>query len=420
MSISEQRANETFKTFMCIIPIHDDVKVTTIIKVEDINFRSIINFYVKDINDEFCVKQGSKPVEDCNVIKAEIKESINRPGEEASIQPDDHKKLDKNFAKKSPDRIELLNRGSKIFLPAWQLYESQIEIKRRQQTTASGKTARSYHPYRSASSSSTRSTRSPRSPRSPSSPIPRTRAVSNIAEIPYVIIYGNLKGQSDTTFHVSAVVVYGGEKYSFGLTSLEHLANPGATVFMGRSVISTPETIDFKYGFFVIDVQILTKRHVFKLKQIIKEGTLTASVDVSKPYTTGISKDTYGLTFNQNILLLRDQLRYSKFVAPVTSSLVSFLSRSPSPSVSSSASSASSDSRCVDIQNCSSIIQDIFGGIVCNDWNKYATFSHPNACHRVKGNYSIDQLEKILRAITENDTGTFLIAINENGRGPFF
>ena len=334
MSINEQRSKDIFWRLMSIINDGNDSRPLDTFNNNPSHkplFNSIIDFNANDINDTACITPSDRR---CAPIKDEIKLSINTAFSVANIRAANAANLNKTFFTQG-NTIDILKPSSKMFLPR-EITDNLYENNR--------------------------------------------RTVRSINDIPYCIIYGNLKGSSDTVFHTTSAIVYKRKIYNFGYTSVDHivshLADPTTPI---QAVILTPETADLKYQYFILDIQILTSQIVRRINYYLY-GTLLVPVS---------SVNGNRISFGENLLYLPNTRKYWKFRNVFNTMLTGM---------------------CVDMQNCASLMEHIFG-INCRYW----LFSSPDKCRRGNHSFSIPQLNRILTAIKEDEIGAFTMALAEHG-----
>ena len=346
MSIIEQKANDIFWTMISTI-LGKGGRPLAQTYIYPPVYKSIFNFETDSINNSMCNQADSTfgfGGKTCHPIKRELVQSINVPGIEASVQPDDISNVNTNYLTEG-DTINLLNARSKIFLPL-EITQNLFESKTRRQ-------------------------------------------IASIDDIPYCIVYGTLKGQSNTeVVHVSAAIIYNKRIYPFGYTNAQVMSDPTAIpITPVQAVLVSPETPELQYTYFILDIQILTTSIINRLKRYLS-GTLKSTIEVSKRYAR---HNTYGLMFSENYLYLgtgRKYFRFRNMFSTITDS-------------------------CVDVQNCASFMEYIFG-IDC----QYFTFSLPGSCKRKSKSFTILELGNINRAIRENNVDQFILYLTYTENGP--
>ena len=179
-----------------------------------------------------------------NRIKTDLYSSIRNPGVEASIQPDDTKYINSDFLKEE-EYINILNQQATIKLPSEfreHLYEN----------------TKQFNQY-----------------------------------TPYCIVYGTFTPNKGSLYHVSVAIVYNGHLYPFGWTNESVLDNPrDKTIRPLQAVLVSPETINPKWNYYIIDILLLTGDMLSKIEKFFVNSTLKTTVDYYEPYTKGPAKGT--------------------------------------------------------------------------------------------------------------------------------
>ena len=369
MSVSQQLSN---KSFFNLIAAIRQTELNDILNEETINgmvYSSIYNFNISDINDNVCMNPTSDGVisdkekkrfnplhaitlrepsissdletlspNKCNIIKSELYTSIRNPGVEASIQPKDTSYINPNFIKEG-ETINILNPQSTLKLPSEfrsHIYENTKQLN--QQT-------------------------------------------------PYCIVYGTFTPNNKLLYHVSAAIVYNGHLYPFGWTNEKVLDNPrDKTVRPVQAVLVSPETINPRWNYFIIDILLVTNDMLSKIESFFDKSTLKTAVDLYLPYTTGPAKRTIGVTFGENHLYV-DTARYMRISNNFTQVCFGY--------------------------NCSSWIEYIFG-INCRLFSLAIMPSIPNYCKRAgyKTKFKVESLTDIIQSIRTNNFSRFFQLIN--------
>ena len=369
MSVSQQLSN---KSFFNLIAAIRQTELNDILNEETINgtvYSSIYNFNISDINDDVCVKTTSSdvlskkekkrfnplnqiilrepsissdletiPPNKCNIIKSELFTSVRNPGVEASIQPKETSYVNPNFIKEG-ETINILNSQATIKLPSEfrsHLYENTKTLN--QQT-------------------------------------------------PYCIVYGTFTPNNRSVYHVSAAIVQNGHLYPFGWTNEKVLDNPrDKTVRPLNAVLVSPETINPRWNYFIIDILLLTNDMLSKIENFFNKSTLKVAVDLYQPYTEGVAKNTIGITFGENHLHV-DKTRYTRIANNLTQVCFGY--------------------------NCSSWIEHIFG-INCRLFSLAIMPSIPNYCKRAgyKSKFKVEALDNIIQSIRTNNFSQFFHLID--------
>lgn len=377
MSVSQQLSNKSFFDLIAAIRKTDLTNVLNEvtddtppqINVPGSVYTSIYKFNISDINDNVCLnttpndvisdKYGKlfNPLDDAgqrepsisseldtllhttrNIIKTDLYTSIRNPGVEASIQPNDTQYINSTFLKEG-DSIPILNPRSTITLPSefrQHLYENTKQFS------------------------------------------PQT---------PYCIVYGTFTPKNKMLYHVSAAIVHDGHLYPFGWTNEKVLDNPrDKTVRPVQAILVSPETINPRWNYFIIDILLLTNDMLSKIESFFNNSVLKTTVDVYQPYTEGAAKDTLGIIFGENHLYV-DKTRYTRIANNFTQVCFGF--------------------------NCSSWIEYIFG-IDCRLFSLSIMPSIPNYCKRAgyKSKFKIEVLHDIVQSIRTNDFSRFFQLIN--------
>jgi hypothetical protein len=148
MSVSQQLSNISFFNLIAAIRQTELGDVLREDTYDGMQYSSLFNFNISDINDNVCLNTTSKevisdeygklfnPLDDiilrepsissnletlvhhkCNIMKSELYTSIRNPGIEASIQPDETSSINAKFLKEG-ESITVLNPKSSITLPS--------------------------------------------------------------------------------------------------------------------------------------------------------------------------------------------------------------------------------------------------------------------------------------------------------------
>lgn len=372
MSVSQQLSN---KSFFNLIAAIRKTELTNILHEETVDgmiYSSIYNFNISDINDQVCLnttpgdvisdKDGKlfNPLDDiilrepsissdletllhnkCNIIKSDLYTSIRNPGIEASIQPGDTPYINPKFITEG-ETINILNPQSTIKLPTEfrsHIYENTKKLNK---------------------------------------------------HTPYCIVYGTFTPNNKSVYHVSAAIVYNGHLYPFGWTNEKVLDNPrDKTVRPLQAVLVSPETINPRWNYFIIDILLVTNDMLSKIESFFDKSTLKTSVDLYQPYTEGPAKDTAGIIFGENLLYV-DNTRYTRIANNFTQVCFGY--------------------------NCSSWIEHIFG-IDCRLFSLSIMPSIPNYCKRAghKSKFKVEALNDIITSIRTNNFSRFFQLIDNVG-----
>jgi hypothetical protein len=300
----------------------------------------IFNPLEEDINREPAIAYNAEGLLRTmpNVIKTDLYSSIRNPGVEASIQPDDTKYINSDFLKEG-EYINILNQRASIKLPSEfrkHLYE----------------TTEQFNQY-----------------------------------TPYCIVYGTFTPNKGSLYHVSAAIVYNGHIYPFGWTNESVLNNPrDKTVRPLQAVLVSPETINPKWNYFIIDILLLTGDMLSKIEKFFDNSTLKTTVDYYEPYTEGPAKGTLGIMFGENHLYV-DKARYTRIANNLTQVCFGY--------------------------NCSSWIEYIFG-INCRPFKSSVMPSTPNYCKRsgYTSKFTPETLNSIIESIRDEDFSKFFQLID--------
>ena len=332
-------------------------------------YSSIFNFNIQDINDNVYLENTPNDInndeegimfnpldEDINrepsiayniegllrntrnIIKTDLYSSIRNPGVEASIQPNDTQYINSNFIKEG-ETINILNPQATLNLPS-EFREHLYE------------TTEQFNQY-----------------------------------TPYCIVYGTFTPNKGSLYHVSAAIVYNGHIYPFGWTNESVLNNPrDKTVRPLQAVLVSPETINPKWNYFIIDILLLTGDMLSKIETFFVNSTLKTTVDYYEPYTEGPAKGTLGIMFGENHLYV-DKTRYTRIANNLTQVCFGY--------------------------NCSSWTEYIFG-VNCRPFKLSVMPSTPNYCKRSghKSNFTPEALNSIIESIRDEDFSKFFQLIN--------
>jgi hypothetical protein len=369
MSVSQQLSNISFFNLIAAIRQTELGDVLREDTYDGMQYSSLFNFNISDINDNVCLNTTSKevisdeygklfnPLDDiilrepsissnletlvhhkCNIMKSELYTSIRNPGIEASIQPDETSSINAKFLKEG-ESITVLNPKSSITLPSefrQYLYEN----------------TKNFNQY-----------------------------------TPYCIVYGTFTPKNKGLYHVSAAIVCNGHLYPFGWTNEKVLDNPrDKTVRPVQAVLVSPETINPRWNYFIIDILLVTNDMLTKIENFFDKSTLKVAVDLYQPYTEGLAKDTLGIIFGENHLYV-DKRRYTRVANNFTQVCFGF--------------------------NCSSWIEYIFG-INCRMFSLSIMPSIPNYCKRAgyKSKFKEELLHNIIQSIRNNNFSQFFQLIN--------
>lgn len=369
MSVSQQLSNNSFFNLLAAIRQTDLTNILNEDSVDGMVYSSIYNFNISDINNNVCLKTTSDDVisdengklfnpldaiilrepsissdleklthNKCNIIKSDLYTSIRNPGIEASIQPNDVPYINPNFIKEG-ETINILNPQSTIKLPSEfraHLYENTKKFNK---------------------------------------------------HTPYCIVYGTFTPNNKALYHVSAAIVYNGHLYPFGWTNENVLDNPrDKTVRPLQAVLVSPETINPRWNYFIIDILLLTNDMLSKIENFFDKSTLKVAVDLYQPYTEGPAKDTLGVIFGENHLYV-DKTRYTRIANNFTQVCFGY--------------------------NCSSWIEHIFG-INCRLLSLSIMPSIPNYCKRAgyKSKFKVETLNDIIQSIRTKKFSHFFQLIN--------
>lgn len=372
MSVSQQLSNNSFFELIAAVRKTDLTDILNEVtddtppqlNIPGLVYSSIYDFNISDINDNICLNNtpndviGEKygklfnPLDDViqrepsisseldtmlhttrNIIKSDLYTSIRNPGVEASIQPNDMKYINSNFMKEG-EYINILNPESSLKLPSefrQHLYEN----------------TKQFNQY-----------------------------------TPYCIVYGTFTPKNKGIYHVSAAIVFNGHLYPFGWTNKKVLDNPrDKTVRPLQAILVSPETINPRWNYFIIDVLLLTNDMISKIESFFNKSTLKTTVDVYQPYTEGPAQGTLGIIFGENHLYV-DKTRYTRIANNMTQVCFGF--------------------------NCSSWIEYIFG-INCRMFSLSVMPSIPNYCKRAgyKSKFKVEVLNNIIQSIRANDFPKF-------------
>ena len=279
-----------------------------------------------------------------NIIKTDLYSSIRNPGVEASIQPDDTKYINSDFLKEG-EYINILNPNANIKLPSEfrkHLYEN----------------TKQFNQY-----------------------------------TPYCIVYGTFTPDKGSLYHVSAAIVYNGHIYPFGWTNESVLNNPrDKTIRPLQAVLVSPETINPKWNYFIIDIILLTEDMLSKIEKFFVNSTLKTTVDYYEPYKKGPAKGTLGIMFGENHLYV-DTARYTRFANNLTEVCFGY--------------------------NCSSWTEYIFG-VNCRPLKSSAMPSIPNYCSRSgsESKFTQEALNIIIHSIRNDDFSKFFQLIANTKKQP--
>ena len=375
MSKTKQLNNNTFfKLINAVKKIDKDAVDTSQEDNHDI-YSSIFNFNIQDINDNVYLENTPNdiindedgimfnPLDDDinrepsiayniegllsntgNIIKTDLYSSIRNPGVEASIQPDDTKYINSDFLKEE-EYINILNPKATIKLPSEfrkHLYEN----------------TKQFNQY-----------------------------------TPYCIVYGTFTPNKGSLYHVSAAIVYNGHLYPFGWTNESVLNNPrDKTIRPLQAVLVSPETINPKWNYFIIDIILLTGDMLSKIEKFFVNSTLKTTVDYYEPYKKGPAKGTLGIMFGENHLYV-DTTRYTRFANNLTQVCFGY--------------------------NCSSWIEYIFG-VNCRPLKSSAMPSIPNYCSRsgYESKFTQEALNIIIHSIRNDDFSKFFQLIANTKKQP--
>jgi len=369
MTVSQQLSNKSFFNLIAAIIQTDLPDVLSEDNYDGMQYSSLFNFNISDINDNVCLNTTSKEVisdeygkllnpldgvinrepsvssdlatlvhDKCNIMKSDLYTSIRNPGIEASIQPDDTSSINAKFLKEG-NTITVLNPKSTIKLPfefRQHLYENTNEFN---------------------------------------------------THTPYCIVYGTFTPNNKRLYHVSAAIVYNGHLYPFGWTNEKVLDNPrDKTVRPVQAVLVSPETINPRWNYFIIDILLVTNDMLSKIESFFDKSTLKVAVDLYQPYTEGPSDGTLGIIFGENHLYV-DKRRYTRVANNFTQVCFGF--------------------------NCSSWIEYIFG-INCRMFSLSVMPSIPNYCKRAgyKSKFKEELLHNIIQSIRNNNFSQFFQLIN--------
>jgi len=368
--------NSFFKLINAVkkVDINEDEVDTSQEDTPDI-YSSILNFNIQDINDNVYLDNTPNDIindeagiifnpleEDTNrepsiahnvegllrntrnIIKTDLYSSIRNPGVEASIQPDDTKYINSDFLKEE-EYINILNPKATIKLPSEfrkHLYEN----------------TKQFNQY-----------------------------------TPYCIVYGTFTPNKGSLYHVSAAIVYNGHIYPFGWTNESVLNNPrDKTIRPLQAVLVSPETINPKWNYFIIDIILLTGDMLSKIEKFFVNSTLKTTVDYYEPYKKGPAKGTLGIMFGENHLYV-DTTRYTRFANNLTQVCFGY--------------------------NCSSWIEYIFG-VNCRPLKSSAMPSIPNYCSRsgYESKFTQEALNIIIHSIRNDDFSKFFQLIANTKKQP--
>ena len=377
MSVSKHiTSNNFFKLISAVkkIDINEGDLDTSQEDTPDI-YSSIFNFNIQNINNNVCLENTPNdiindeagiifnPLDDdikrepsiqvniegllpniSNIIKTDLYSSIRNPGVEASIQPDDTKYINSDFLKEE-EYINILNPKATIKLPSEfrkHLYEN----------------TKQFNQY-----------------------------------TPYCIVYGTFTPNKGSLYHVSAAIVYNGHIYPFGWTNESVLNNPrDKTIRPLQAVLVSPETINPKWNYFIIDIILLTGDMLSKIEKFFVNSTLKTTVDYYEPYKKGPAKGTLGIMFGENHLYV-DTTRYTRFANNLTQVCFGY--------------------------NCSSWIEYIFG-VNCRPLKSSAMPSIPNYCSRsgYESKFTQEALNIIIHSIRNDDFSKFFQLIANTKKQP--
>jgi len=279
-----------------------------------------------------------------NIIKTDLYTSIRNPGVEASIQPDDTQYINSNFFKEG-ESINILNPQSNVRLPSefrQHLYEN----------------TKQFNQY-----------------------------------TPYCIVYGTFTPNNKSLYHVSAAIVYNGNLYPFGWTNETVLDNPrDKTIRPLQAILVSPETINPRWNYFIIDILVLTDKMLSKIERFFDNSVLKTEVGYYQVYTEGDAEGTIGIILGENHLYV-DKTKYTRVANNLTQVCFGF--------------------------NCSSWIEYIFG-INCRLLSLSVMPSIPNYCKRsgYKPNFKIEGLNNIIKSIRDKDFSNFFRLINNTKTPP--
>lgn len=372
MSVSHQLSNKSFFNLIASIRQTELTDILNEETVDGLTYSSIYNFNISDINDDVCLNTTPddvisdeygklfNPLDDiiqrepsvssdldklthnkCNIIKSDLYTSIRNPGIEASIQPDDVPYINPKFIKEG-ESINILKPQSQLKLPTEfrsHLYENTKKLNK---------------------------------------------------YTPYCIVYGTFTPNNRSVYHVSAAIVYNGHLYPFGWTNEKVLDNPrDKTVRPLQAVLVSPETINNRWNYFIIDILLVTNEMLSKIESFFDKSTLKTSVDLYQLYTEGPAKDTAGIIFGENQLYV-DKTRYTRIANNFTQVCFGY--------------------------NCSSWVEYIFG-INCRLFSLSIMPSIPNYCKRAgyKSKFKVEALQDIIQSIRTNNFSRFFQLIHNVG-----
>ena len=364
--------NSFFKLINAVNKIDIDAVDTSQEDNPDI-YSSIFNFNIQDINDNVYLENTPNDInndeegimfnpldEDINrepsiayniegllrntrnIIKTDLYSSIRNPGVEASIQPNDTQYINSNFIKEG-ETINILNPQATLNLPS-EFQEHLYE------------TTEQFNQY-----------------------------------TPYCIVYGTFTPNKGSLYHVSAAIVYNGHIYPFGWTNESVLNNPrDKSVRPLQAVLVSPETINPKWNYFIIDILLLTGDMLSKIESFFDNSTLKTTVDYYELYTEGPAKGTLGIIFGENHLYV-DKSRYTRVANNLTQVCFGF--------------------------NCSSWIEYIFG-INCRLFTLSVMPSIPNYCKRsgYQSKFKMEVLNNIIQSIRDGDFSKFFQLIDNTNK----
>jgi len=304
----------------------------------------IFNPLEEDINREPAIAYNAEGLlrTTPNVIKTDLYSSIRNPGVEASIQPDDTKYINSDFLKEG-EYINILNPNAIVKLPSEfrnNLYEN----------------TKQFNQY-----------------------------------TPYCIVYGTFTPNKGSLYHVSAAIVYNGHLYPFGWTNESVLNNPrDKTIRPLQAVLVSPETINPKWNYFIIDILLLTGDMLSKIEEFFDNSSLKTTVDYYEPYTKGPAKGTLGIMFGENHLYV-DKTRYTRIANNLTQVCFGY--------------------------NCSSWTEYIFG-VNCRPFKLSVMPSTPNYCRRsgYKSKFTSESLNNIIQSIRDEDFSKFFQLIDDKNK----
>lgn len=304
----------------------------------------IFNPLEEDINREPAIAYNAEGLlrTTPNVIKTDLYSSIRNPGVEASIQPDDTKYINSDFLKEG-EYINILNPNAIVKLPSEfrnNLYEN----------------TKQFNKY-----------------------------------TPYCIVYGTFTPNKGSLYHVSAAIVYNGHLYPFGWTNESVLNNPrDKTIRPLQAVLVSPETINPKWNYFIIDILLLTGDMLSKIEEFFDNSSLKTTVDYYEPYTKGPAKGTLGIMFGENHLYV-DKTRYTRIANNLTQVCFGY--------------------------NCSSWTEYIFG-VNCRPFKLSVMPSTPNYCRRsgYKSKFTSESLNNIIQSIRDEDFSKFFQLIDDKNK----